>query len=344
MNISKASMGNERLASPVLEKARVPQSAASPQSKTPIWRIATISLICFALGIGSGILISRMRARSRDIVVAVNGVTIDKPEFYRRLEAAGGSGVIRSIVAEEMEYQYSKKLGVAPTETEIDAKFNQAKQQPNFEAALASRNETPEDFRHRLRATLAKRMVLTKGVKATEEEARRFYAVNIDKKNPQAQFYTPATAVIAVIVTGTEAEGQHALAELNAGAQFKDVAGKYSKDVSKSNGGLLSPVVRGRTQANKVPGLEDAVFQLGVGQQLGPKLFAGTWWIIRCLDKKVEETQPYAKVADDCRLGAQLSKVSPDTIKTIEAGYAKFQTESNVQAFWPRYKQAVTLK
>ena len=86
------------------------------------------------------------------------------------------------------------------------------------------------------------------------------------------------------------------------------------------------------------------MFQIGVGQRTGPKQFAGNWWIILCLDKKAEEAQPYAKVADDCRVGAQLSKVSPDTIKSIEAGYAKFQVESNVQAFWPQYKQAVTLK
>jgi parvulin-like peptidyl-prolyl isomerase len=344
MNASNASTGTERLVSPSLEKARAPQSAVQQQKKIPLRGIVAAGLLCFAFGTGSGILIARQRASAHDIVVAVNGVTINKPEFYQRLEAAGGNGIIRSIVAEELEYQYAKKLGVAPTEAEVDAKINEAKQQPNFEAALAARGESLEDFKHRLRATLAKRAVLTKGVTASEEETRRFYAANIDKVNPHAQFYTPPTAVIAVIVTTTEAEGQRALDELNAGAPFQNVVSKYSKDISKSNGGVLSPILLGRTQANKVPGLEEAVFQLGVGQMIGPKQFAGTWWIIRCLDKKAEETQPYAKAAEDCHVGAQLSKVSPDTIKAIEAGYVKFQTESNVQAFWSQYRQAVTLK
>jgi parvulin-like peptidyl-prolyl isomerase len=284
-----------------------------------------------------------LHARAREVVVAVNGTVIDSRAFYRRLETAAGPQTIRTMVSEEMEYQYAKKLGVAPTDAQVNARYAEASKQAGFEQWLAGKGQSADDFKLSIRSNLSRLAVLTRGMNISDAEVHRYYAINADKKNPNARYYTPASASIAVIVTKTQAQSESALAQLSSGKTFEAVAKAVSIDISRSNGGHLPPMHLGRTRATRVPGLEQAVFNLRIGDQLGPRNFSGVWWIIRLLDKKIERTIPISNVALDCHDAALLTKVSPATVKSSEAGYTEFQKQSSVQAFWERYQQAVTL-
>ncbi len=290
---------------------------------------------------GAGVFFTRQHYKAVETVASVNGTEITKGEFYRRLEMAAGVEVLRGMAGEQLTLEYARKKGVMPTEAEVQARFDQESAKPDFDQALAQRRQTPEDFKQALRVSMAQAKALGKGIAVSDAEARKFYEANISRANPLARYYTPEQVEIAVVVTQTEARSNKALADLRQDLPFSTVAKNYSQDASKDNGGVLPPVLRGRTASRKIPGLEQALFGMKIGEQIGPRKFAGVWWIIRCLDKKPEVTQPFEKVREECRTGAMLMKGIPANAKSVETDFQKFQREANIQAFWPQYHDAL---
>jgi len=312
-----------------------------------------VAVVCLAVGAATGAFIMRQRYNAREVVIAVNGALITKDDLFRRMELNAGVTALKQLVEEELQLQFARKKGAAPTDTEVNAKYAEAMKNPKFVQTLAASRVRPEDYKRNLRLTLAKAAVINKGVQVTEAEIRKFYKDNIDRKNPTARFYTPESAQIAVIVTASKASADRALRELENGSSWQDVVEKYSQDRSKSNNGVLPPFLRGRTRAAKVPGLESAIFSMKVNQQVGPLQFtqpSGTgrsikaWWIIRCLDRKPAETQPFEKVKEEARMGAMLTKGLPIKSTQIEKEFAEFRKKAHVQEFWPQYRGVIDLK
>lgn len=303
-----------------------------------------LALVCLVGGIAIGAFIMRQRYNARQVVLAVNGAVITKDDFVRRMERNNGVASLQQLVAEELQMQFARKMGAAPTDAEVNARYAEAAKNPDFLRGLAAVRISPEEFKRNLRLNMAKAAVVNKDVTVTEAEIKKFYQDNIDKKNPDARFYTPETAQIAVIVTTTQAEANKALSELREGRSWSEVVSKYSDDRSKSNEGVLPPFQRGRTKARNVPGLEETIFSMKIGSQLGPKRFQNAWWIIRCLDRKPEVTQPFEKVKEEARTGAMLMKGLPSKAKQIESDFADFQRKANIQIFWPQYRGAINLK
>jgi parvulin-like peptidyl-prolyl isomerase len=335
----RASAGFARLTG-----ARAPQALAKPKTGSTIPAMLALALVFLVLGMGIGVEVSHMRGRARDVVVAVNGSVIDGRAFYHRLEAVAGPQTIRSLLDDEMEYQYARKLGVAPTDAQIEERFAEARAQPGFGQWLAGKGQSADDYRQTIKSALCKLAIVSRGIAVSDAEVRTFYAANIDKRKPGARYYAPPSATVEVIVTRTQEQAQDALARIEAGKSFEDVARASSIDVSRVNGGRLPPMHLGRTRASKVPGLEQAVFNLRVGDMLGPRNIAGAWWIIRLLDKRIEATRPYEAVKWDCRDAALQARVTPEAEQRAQAGYVDFAQHSVVQAFWERYSRAVAQK
>lgn len=325
-------------------RAATPLAAETARSRR--LRIPPIVLILLALvaGMAVGALVARQHYKAKNVVAAVNGVVITKDDFFHRMELASGPQILHQMVGEELQLQYATKMGLAPTDKEVDAQFDQMSKMPGFWQKLAASNQSVEDFKRTIRVQLAAAAVLGKGQRVTETEMRAFYKAQTDPRNPKAQFYTPATVRIEVIITKTEARAQAALHELAGGSSFAAVAKTYSQDGSHLNGGLLPPFAQGRTKVSQVPGLEEAIFGLPINGQLGPQKFAGAWWIIRCVDKSAAVTQPFDQVKDECRNGVLVAKgLSANASKTQQA-FHDFQKSATIQAFWPQYSQALAVK
>lgn len=292
-----------------------------------------------------GALVARQHYKAKDIVVAVNGVTIDKQELFRHLEAMAGPKAVHDMVNNLMEIQYARKIGVAPTNAQVNAQYDLLAKEPGFARSLSQNYQTPEDVKTAIRASLSQIAILTKGVNATDAEIRNYYQQNIKPNNPRARFYTPETVRIAVIVTNTQAAGQNAIKAMNNGMSFQNAAKNFSVDVStNSNGGVLPLIPRGRTKAASIPGFESAIFGMKIGQMIGPRKFAGKWWIIQCIDHQAAAVEPFNQAKDACRQAVLLSKVTKSDFESVQKGYGDFQKSSVIQAFWPEYKSAVTVQ
>lgn len=304
-------------------------------------RMALLLVVTLLLGGVTGALLTRQRYRGRQVVASVNGVVIDEPYFLHRMEMETGNNTLRQMVSEELQLQYARKVGVYPSETEVQARYKQMSSQPTFGQYLVTTRQTPDDVLHNIRVTLAADGLVTKDAIVSDAEVRAYYERNADKNNPQARYYTPKTVSIEVIKTHSEPQIKQAAAALAKNTPFAQVAAKYSDDASRSAGGVLPPVPYGRTPSTRVTGAQDRVFGLQIGEQMGPIQMAGFWWIIRCLDKKPETLRSFEEVKDECRHNVLVAKGLPANGEKVRENYRKFMKDANIRAFWPQYKYII---
>lgn len=303
------------------------------------WAAAALALL---IGLGAGVLIMRHRHEGQQTVAAVNGVQITKDQVFARLLTAAGQPVVHKMVEEELQLQFAAKKGVPPTDAQVEAKYQALRKDPRFMPALLASGMSLDDYKRSLRVKLAQANVLTDKVSVSDAEVRDFYNQQSDPKNPQAQFYKPATITFRVISTGNPKTAQAALAELNANTPFELVAAEYSADPSKDAGGLITPLQRGRSPLSQNPALETALFDMKVGQLYGPVNFNKGWWVFRCEDKSPGQAIPFDAIKDEARLGAAVVKGTKLNGRAVEKEFQDFQTHSTLQAFWTQYQRAVT--
>lgn len=300
--------------------------------------LVTISLL---VGLAAGLFIAQQRYRGKMIIASINGETIVSGDFYPRLEAINGQELMQQMANEVLQLQYAKKLGVAPTEAEVEARFRQVSSKPHFNEFLLKSHQIDTDIKRNLRNEMAVNNVMGKGLTITEADKRAYYNKMADPKNPAARFYTPPGITLGLIANVSREQCAAAAQELQRGADWAAVAQKYSQDNSKTNGGVLQPILRGRTQFRDIPGFESMVFNLNVGEQIGPKQVGKVWMLLRCVAKTPEETQPFESVQFECKQGAVVAKLSKEQAAKIRDDYIQFQRNSVIHTFWPNYKNVL---
>lgn len=303
------------------------------------WAAAAVALL---IGLGAGVLIMRHRHEGQNVVAVVNGVPITKDQVFARLQSAAGQSVVHKLVEEELQMQYAAKKKLSPTDVQVETKFQTLRKDPRFVPALIASGMSLDDYKHSLRVKLALSNVLTDGVKVSDAEVRDFYNTQSNPNNPQAQFWKPATMTFRVIATANQKSAQAALSELNTNTPFEMVAAEFSLDPSRNAGGLLSPLQRGRSPLSQAPALENALFNMKVGQVYGPVIFNKSWWVFRCEDKSLGQAIPFDSIKDEARLGAAIVKGTKLNGRKVEQEFQDFQAHSNRQAFWPQYQRAVS--
>lgn len=321
--------------------ATVTTSASQGGKKPSPVLMVSLVLIGVLVGGAAGIQAMRLRNQARKALVSVNGIVINQDELFPRLERAAGKQGMTKMIQETLQLQYAKSKGVVPTQAQIESRYAEFAKRPNFEVNNAARNIYPEDVKQQLRIVIAKEGVLSKGLTATDAEVKSFYQKNVKPKNTNALFYEPESIRMAVIVTPTQEQARVALRELDKGIPFGTVARNHSKDPSAVSGGYLNPVKRGRTPSSRIPGMEDAIFGLKIGQRLGPRQFAGTWWIIECVDKTAAVTQPFETVKEECRRQVLFAKGKALRGKQVDEEFNSFTEKASIKAFHDFYKPVV---
>ena len=303
----------------------------------PAW----LMVICaFAMGTTMGVLVMKQRYAADKVIVAVGGETIRAQDFYPRLEAAAGPQVLRQMVAETVARQYAQQRQQWPTPDEIQSKAAQIKAQSAF-ASVMQRPPAKEQVQQMAQAQSLQERLLTPGVDVTDAEAQAYYRAQTDPRNPAARFFHPEAVRMAVIVTPSEQEARQAESALQRGTAFAEAAKTYSKDRSAAQGGELPPILRGRTPARQVRGLEDVIFRLNPAETTRPQKVLGAWWIITCLEKLPAQTLPFAQVQAQCRQEARLLKAQRIQGAQVKADFDKFSRSVPVQVFWERYAASV---
>ena len=229
---------------------------------------------------------------SEGLAARVNGVSIPLEAFQRALERerssrqalgqpipADGALFEREVLDQMIEAvlieQAAQAEGITLGESDLDAQIAQSIEEAGGEeswnAWLKMNNLTPEEHRAQLRTA-----VLGSGI-----------AARIAAETP-----TTAEQVHARhILVDTQSAAQNVINELQAGADFAELAGRYSIDAStRETGGDLSWFARGQLLEREV---EEAAFALKPGETSGVVVSRLGYHIIQTLevdpDRPVDE-------------------------------------------------------
>lgn len=256
--------------------------------KSTVMRIS-IAIVAMMLGWGTvqagevglaakvnegGITLSRLQsgvdASMRQGGMNYGGIT--QPDQYKRLQRR----VLDQLIAQKLMWQEAKRQGfIAPPAEVVKALEQVRKRYPSEQAylqKLEGNGFTEDTYREDLKRHISVRhwveKTFAKGITVSDDEVHDYYVTN------QARFVRPEEINVrhVLIKVDSGADGavvaearkkiEQVLAEAKQGADFSELAKKYSQGPSAPRGGELGFLPRGRL----VKPFEDAAFTLKAGE------------------------------------------------------------------------------
>lgn len=290
-----------------------------------------------------------------------NTLSITQPEFFAQLQSyvpnspaspaapqgsyappgqQAGRLVLARMLQNLMLEGLAKDQGVAPTDAEINAQYDDFKaiQQTQlvkpFDQALADAGLNADLVKNlQLRPQLTQLKLATKGATVSDADIQTFYNANKDKP----PYTNPLRVHINRLVFSSLADAQAAAAAIKGGKTFESQAAsaldKSPTDVDVPNWVPLDPVP---------PALAPVIKPIAATQQgqvtppiTVPGQGAGahpTYWLVKVVDRKQKDTLPLDQVKEFIRAQMLQQKVQADpTIQqTLQQSLHDFQTQVKV--------------
>ena len=244
----------------------------------------------FESQVRESLLIQKIRA------VVSDGVEVTPAEVHKAFERQNLKAKIRYVV-----FDPSKFLKAVPvTQQDLESYFEkhstryEQKEQRQVRYVLI----TPDDVRSQ--------------VNISDDELKQYYTAHL------ADYRVPNRVKVAHILFKTtgktpaqdaalEKTAQEVLAKIKAGADFGQMAKKYSEDsASAANGGVIGWIERGQT----VKAFEDVAFALNPGQVSGLVNTSYGIHIIKVLDKQTAHLKTFDEVKDSIRSTLMAQKLA----------------------------------
>jgi len=242
-------------------------------------RIFIVAAVTVAVMGGCG-KAKNQEASTGDVLAKVNDKVITMDEFKKEQEKLpeyikasletkeGRKQFLDNLVTRELILQKGEKAGMDKDEAVI-SKLEEIKKTLMIEALLKKEIEGKAAF--------------------GEKEAEEYYASHKD------EFKEGEKVKIGHIMVKTEKEANDILKKLEKKENFEKLAKKYSVAPTAAKGGELGYIERGTV----VPEFEEAAFKLKKAGDISPVIAAGSGYhIIKLLDRKDAEAQPFEKVKD----------------------------------------------
>jgi foldase protein PrsA len=246
-------------------------------------------------------------------------------------EQLKGQAITFLVQQAEVEEQASS-LGVDVTDKQVDKEIARYKKQfyggsdARYEKAVKQQGLTDAQARDAIRQQLISQAVtkkVTAGVKVTDDDIKAYY------DSHKSQYVQPESRDVRHILVPKKALADSLYAQLRSGANFAQLAKKYSKDPgSAANGGKLT-VSKGQT----VPQFDKTAFALKKGELSKPVKTQYGYHIIQALSAiKPSSTTPLSKVRASIkqqlkqqRSNDKITKWLEDTKKSFCNGKIKYQ-------------------
>ncbi len=231
------------------------------------------------------------------------------PERERRLEEAERR-LLDDLIDRRLMYQIAKREGMLPSEAEVTSAVEELKRNNNatdeakFRALLKAEGLTLEQVRRNIGERLAIGRLLARQVRSTiiisEDELTKYYDTHQEKyrRIPTAEI---RHILVPVPPEGDEAkaraQAEEALAKIQAGADFAQVAREYADASRGDSAGEVMTVHRG----DLAPEIEAAAFSLLPGGVSPPIRTGAGWNLIKVERLQAEPMAPFAEVRESIR-------------------------------------------
>jgi peptidyl-prolyl cis-trans isomerase C len=292
-------------------------------------------------------------------VARINGEEIARGEFDKQMERTRArfqragrqvapaletrlkENLVRKLVEEALIDQKAKAESVTVTKEELDAKVKEHKERfgsdKAFQSFLERTSQSEADVVADLQKTLLRDKLFTKllaNSEPTEADLKKYYDENLDKYKQKEQIKA-SHILVKVDKAATEkdkkaklAEAKKVLAEVKrAGANFEEVAKKYSDGPTKDRGGDLGTFSRGRM----VKPFEDAAFAAKAGEIVGPVETQFGYHVIKVYEKTPEQQRTFDEVKESINTSLKARAKSKATRELLD----KLKTEAKVEVLEP---------
>ncbi|MBX6422697.1 SurA N-terminal domain-containing protein [Thermosulfurimonas sp. F29] len=276
------------------------------------WRRVFVLILLFVFpvaGVTKGKILDRIAAVVNDEVITLSEVDEAALPLYRKylrgvtdpleeekLVHRIRREVLNQLIEEKLIEQEVKKYKITVSDEEVEAFLKEVVSRVGGEEAfrrfLAEQGLTPEEYRQRIRDQLRKIKLIRGSVQAriviTDEDIERYYREHyLSAKN---RVYH-----LAAIVTTEESRIRKAWKALQKGADFAEVARRYS-EIPGSGSDL------GRFKLEELaPEARKALAGAKAGQVLPPLKASGRWYIFKVLSVESPATRPLAEVREEIR-------------------------------------------
>jgi peptidyl-prolyl cis-trans isomerase D len=209
---------------------------------------------------------------------------------------------------------------ITPDEADIKSYYEQNK----------SKYQIPE--KRVVRFGLLDLIQLRQNTTVSDDELKAVYQQNIQQYEVQNRVHVEHVLFTTVGKTDAEVaeikkKAEDVLAQARKGANFEDLAKKYSEDPgSKAKGGDLGWLLQGQT----VPEFEKAAFRLPKGQISDLIKTQYGFHIIKVLDKETAHTKPFDEVKDSIRTPLLLQKVDAQAAATADKMSSQIRQSNKV--------------
>jgi peptidyl-prolyl cis-trans isomerase C len=234
------------------------------------------------------------------------------PEYVEQRRKDKRRQVLDQLIAERLLDQEAQREQIAISDQQVDQAIAQmaAQQQPpmtteQFLRHVEHSGRSIEDLRGQIRQQLARQALcekVTAAVEVTDQQAMAYYQANM------AQFYEPEQVRASHILLRPSqdasdpnqqlatvlAKAQQLLAQINAGADFAELARTSSQCPSAANGGDLGYFKKGEMEAP----FEKLAFELAPGQVGGPVVTSYGVHIIKVTDHKPAQQLTFEQAKD----------------------------------------------
>lgn len=241
-----------------------------------------------------------------------------------------GKPVLDSLITAYWFQAEAAREHITVSDAEVMMNFQAAKRagfstDAQFQAYLAQTGLTLQDvlFRFRVNALYAK-LIAKHPVTVTPAVIQSYYSSHL------AQFTTPETRNIRLVLTNTNAQALAAQAALRSGKSWNAVAKKYSIDpTSKNNGGLLVNVTRGQQDQ----ALDAAAFAAPAGKLLGPIHGQFGYYVFEVSKITPTKVEPLAAAAPQIQrtLTTQLQTTASSAVQALARKHWLSKTKCRAQ-------------
>jgi foldase protein PrsA len=274
-----------------------------------------------------------------DAVAVVDGQTVARSDFDALIDQArksyknqkrefpkAGSQEYQTLKNQAVQFlvqrvefeQEAEDLDIEVTEKQVDARLEQIKKQyfggdaKKYEKQLKDQGLTDKQVRADIRAQIVSEEIfekVTKDAKVDEAAIAKFYEEN------KAQYSQPESREVRHILVKSRQQALDLAAQLKAGADFGELAKKFSEDTgSKANGGKLT-VSKGQTVAP----FDRTAFLLKNDVISGPVKTEFGYHIIQPLaDVKPAKVTPLKEVKESIRQQLQQTKKNEAMTKWVD--------------------------
>jgi len=213
----------------------------------------------------------------------VNGVKITKDELFDEMAAYGGSSVLDDLIRQEVIRQAVEEAGKTASDEEVQARMEKFAEpygsMDAFLAEIAYYGYSEEMLREQVATQIKIEKIIGADVAVTDEEIAAYFEENKDS------FDQPETVRASHILVETREEAESLLKQLEAGADFAELAAEHTLDeMTKESGGDIGDFARGEMEE----GFEETAFSLEIGETAIAETSYG-FHVVRVTDKSAAQ-------------------------------------------------------